>query len=83
MRYELMPKEKSQIEMVITVEPNDYQKDLEAAAGRLSERASVHGFRPGKAPYDIVKQQLGEIKILEEAMQSIVCLLYTSPSPRD
>jgi len=45
---------------------------MEAAAARLSERAAIHGFRPGKAPYDIVKQQLGEIKILEEAMQTIV-----------
>jgi len=63
---------KSQIELVITVAPADYQKDMEAASLRLSQRAAIHGFRPGKAPYDIVKQNLGEIKILEEAMQSIV-----------
>ena len=63
---------KSQAEIVITVTPDEYMKDMEAAAARLSERAAIHGFRPGKAPYDIVKQQLGEIKILEEAMQTIV-----------
>lgn len=62
----------SQVELNITVAPADYQKDLEAAAARLSERAAIHGFRPGKAPYDIVKQNLGEIKIMEEALQSIV-----------
>jgi trigger factor len=39
---------------------------------RLSERAAIHGFRPGKAPYNVVKQNLGEIKILEEALQTII-----------
>ncbi len=63
---------KSQAEFIITITPAEYAKDMEAAAARLSERAAIHGFRPGKAPYDIIKQQLGEIKILEEAMQTIV-----------
>ena|SRR3989339_28297 len=63
---------KFQVELEITVVPADYIKEMEAAAGRLSQRAAIHGFRPGKAPYDIVKQSLGEIKILEEALQSIV-----------
>jgi len=64
--------EKSQIELTITVEPNDYKKDMEAAAIRISERAAIKGFRPGKATYDTVKQQVGEIRIIEEAMQTIV-----------
>lgn len=72
MKYTAKKLDKSQIELNITVEAADYQKDLELAAVRLSERAAIKGFRPGKAPYDMVKQQLGEIKILEEAMQSIV-----------
>lgn len=62
----------SVVEITVTITPAEYEKDMEAAAARLSERAAIHGFRPGKAPYNIVKEQLGEIKILEEAMQSIV-----------
>ncbi|OGH87793.1 MAG: trigger factor [Candidatus Magasanikbacteria bacterium RIFOXYC2_FULL_42_28] len=62
----------SQAELIITVAVADYKKDMEDAATRISLRAAIHGFRPGKAPYDIVKQQIGEIKILEEAMQIIV-----------
>lgn len=72
MSHTLKQLPKSQIELIITVTPADYKKDMEAAAARLSERAAIHGFRPGKAPYEIVKQNLGEIKILEEALQSIV-----------
>ena len=72
MQYELKNLEKSQVEFTITVEPADYKKDLESAAVRISERAAIKGFRPGKAPYDMVKQQVGEVRIIEEAMQSIV-----------
>lgn len=62
----------SEVELTITVKNNDYKNDLQEAAKRLSERASLKGFRPGKAPYDMVKQQLGEQKILEEALETIV-----------
>jgi trigger factor len=62
----------SKIELLITVPTQEYQPNMESAAIRLSERAAIKGFRPGKAPYNIVKEQLGEVKILEEAMQSIV-----------
>jgi len=72
MTHSLKQLPKSQIELTITVTPTDYKKEMESAALRLSERAAIHGFRPGKAPYDVVKQNLGEIKILEEALQSIV-----------
>ncbi|KKU25652.1 MAG: Trigger factor [Candidatus Magasanikbacteria bacterium GW2011_GWA2_46_17] len=72
MKYEKKDIAKSQVEFTITVEAKDYEKEMQAAAVRLSERAAIKGFRPGKAPYDMVKQQMGELKILEEAMQDIV-----------
>lgn len=72
MSYQLTKNPKSTVTFTITVAPSDYTKNLEAAAVRLSERATIPGFRPGKAPYHVVKQQLGEVRILEEAMQSIV-----------
>ncbi len=72
MKYTAKTLPKSEVELEITVEPADYRKNMDQAAIRLSERASIKGFRPGKAPYDIVVQNVGEIKIMEEAMQSIV-----------
>ena len=72
MSHTLKKLEKSQVELEITVAPTDYNELLIKASVRLSERAAIKGFRPGKAPYDIVKEQLGDIKIFEEAMQSIV-----------
>lgn len=72
MSYTTKKLDDSQIELQFTVTPADYQKDVEAAAVRLSERAGIKGFRPGKAPYSAVKQQVGELKILEEALERIV-----------
>ena len=62
----------SQVELTITVEAADYQPMLEAAAVRLSERANIKGFRKGKAPFDIVKKELGEMAIMQEALEDII-----------
>lgn len=72
MKHELKKLDKSQVEIIITVSPDEYTGDLTAAAARLSESSNVKGFRPGKAPYEIIKQTFGETKILEEALQTIV-----------
>jgi len=72
MHHELKKLPQSQVEFTITVEPKEYEADLKAASARMSEKSNIKGFRPGKAPYDMVKQQFGEVKILEEALQTIV-----------
>ena len=64
--------EKSQIELTITVAPAEYQKHLERAAQKISERAAIKGFRPGKAPYEMIKKEVGEMKIMQEALEAIV-----------
>lgn len=63
---------KSEIELTITVLPEEYEVALQNAAKKLAETAVIKGFRPGTAPYDIIKQQLGEQKIMETAIEEIV-----------
>jgi trigger factor len=62
----------SQVELTITVKPDEYRSSLEKAATRLSDRANIKGFRKGKAPFDIVKKELGDMAILQEALEDIV-----------
>lgn len=45
---------------------------MERAALRISNRISVKGFRKGKTPYNIIKKEVGEMNILNEALESIV-----------
>lgn len=72
MSHTLKKLDKSQVELTITVTPAEYQKHLEAAANRISERTAVKGFRPGKTPYDVIKKEVGEMNILNEALESVV-----------
>jgi len=72
MPHKLKKLENSQIELTITVPAGSYEKHLEVAGKRLAERASVKGFRPGKVPLDVLKKEVGEMAILQEALEDIV-----------
>ena len=62
----------SQVEITITVTPEECQPHMEKAAVRISEKMAIKGFRKGKAPYDIVKKEAGEMAILQDALETIV-----------
>ncbi len=76
MSYTRKNLEHSQVELVITVTPDQYKKHLETAAVTLSQKAKIKGFRPGKASYDVVKKEFGEMSILQEALEGIVKETY-------
>lgn len=76
MKYESKKLPKSQIEMVVEVPYEEVKKYLTAAAEKVSREAKIEGFRPGKAPYEIVKQKFGEMAILQEASEDIVIKTY-------
>jgi trigger factor len=67
---------KNQVELKIEVEVKEYQSFLEKTAQEMSTNAKIQGFRPGKAPYDIIKQKFGEMKIFEQALDSILTHFY-------
>jgi len=66
----------SQMELTITIRLEEYQPFLEKAAVRLSQSNKIDGFRPGKAPFEIVRQRFGEMKIYEEALDDIITYFY-------
>ncbi|MFA4942016.1 MAG: trigger factor [Patescibacteria group bacterium] len=59
--------EKSQVELLVELSVEDFAPYIEKGAVKLSENVKIEGFRPGKVPYDILKQKVGEMSILEEA----------------
>lgn len=54
------------------MEPERIEPFLKQAAVRLSHKIHIEGFRPGKAPYEILKQRVGEPGLYDEASESIV-----------
>jgi len=59
--------EKSQIELVVEMTVEEFAPYIEKGAQKVSEKVKIEGFRPGKAPLDMLKQKVGEMTILEEA----------------
>lgn len=66
----------STVKLTITVAPAEYDKYLRSQALELGEKINIPGFRPGKAPYDVIKNQVGEMKLLSEALNEIVAETY-------
>lgn len=62
--------------MTIEVEPERVDEAREKAVRRLAPRAKVPGFRPGKAPAAMVRRYFGEERILDEALDVLVPLVY-------
>lgn len=59
--------EKSQKEISVQITAAEMEKYVAQALERIQSSVELDGFRKGKAPINIVKQKVGEMKIYEEA----------------
>jgi trigger factor len=62
----------SQVEFSIVVPAAEFEKFLNEAAEHLSEGLKIDGFRPGKAPRNIVEQKVGAEKVLAHGAEHAV-----------
>jgi trigger factor len=65
-----LPKSKIEFELVISWD--DWKKYLDLAAKEASEEIKISGFRPGKAPRNLVEQKIGKKSILANAADKAV-----------
>ncbi|HAV11091.1 MAG TPA: trigger factor [Candidatus Moranbacteria bacterium] len=63
---------KSEVEIKVSVEWNDWKKYIDQAVADISKEIKVAGFRAGKAPRDVVEKKVGSNMILEEAAQKAI-----------
>ncbi|MFA6130794.1 MAG: trigger factor [Patescibacteria group bacterium] len=56
----------------LTIPADEVLHGMKHAAEHMSEESSIPGFRPGKAPYEVVKQRVGEMKLLEAAAEELI-----------
>ncbi|MDD4290003.1 MAG: trigger factor [Patescibacteria group bacterium] len=68
--------EKNKIELTIEIEPSEYEKFVLLSAENLSKNTKIDGFRPGKAPYNVIVKKFGELTILENALDDILTHFY-------
>lgn len=62
--------------MTVELEPAELQSEYEQAVKRISGRAKIPGFRPGRAPRTIVESMFGKQAILSEALEHLVPSAY-------
>jgi trigger factor len=67
---------KSLVEFEITVAWAEWEKYLDKAAAEVSEEIKIPGFRPGKAPRNLVEQKVGAGMLLNNAAEKAVQKSY-------
>jgi len=64
--------ESRQLKLTIEVDEPRVQKAMQQKARELSRDIQLPGFRPGKAPYDVVVRRVGEDTLRAEAIEDLV-----------
>ncbi|HET7010814.1 MAG TPA: trigger factor [Anaerolineales bacterium] len=71
LRIETQDLAERQLQLTVEVPRDRIEAAMHRAARHLSERTRIAGFRPGKAPYDLILQKLGEEAVFEEALDHL------------
>jgi trigger factor len=67
---------KSTVTLTITLDEREWKEALAKAGEKISESIEVKGFRKGKAPLDVVASQVGETRVLSEAVELSINQYY-------
>jgi trigger factor len=62
----------NQVEMTITVSPEDVDSAVQKAVKSIAKRVNVPGFRKGKVPRRVLELRLGKEAILAEALEDLI-----------
>jgi len=68
--------ENRQVEMTVKVPEDRLQSAMRSAASRLAKNTKIAGFRPGKAPYEVILNKVGHEAIFEEALDGLGQEMY-------
>ncbi|HTP11933.1 MAG TPA: trigger factor [Anaerolineae bacterium] len=70
------PRDNRQLLVTIEVPQERVDAALAQAARRLSQKYKIPGFRPGKAPRDVVERMVGKQALLEEVVDDLGPKVY-------
>jgi trigger factor len=59
------------VQLTVEVPPDRLESALHSAARRIGTRTRIPGFRPGKAPYKMIVQKVGEDAVFDEALDEL------------
>ncbi len=71
MKVTTEPRDNRQMGLTIEVESERVEAALAKASKRLQQKYKIPGFRPGKAPRNVVEQMLGKQALYDEAIDEL------------
>lgn len=78
MKIETQPRDDHQVKVTAEFEPAALEKYKKVAARHIAQKVKIPGFRPGKAPYDVIVRLYGEQTIEDDAVEYMVEDVYPS-----
>ena len=66
----------SHVEVVVTVDEKTWKDAQEKAFKKVASNVTVAGFRKGKAPENLVKSRVDQVKVMDEAINGLIPTLY-------
>lgn len=76
MQYSITTLPKSQLDIEVILPFEEFEPHLKRAAAAISEEKEIQGFRRGKAPYEVVRNVVGEEAIYERGADIAVRKTY-------
>jgi trigger factor len=76
LKIDTTPRDDHQVKMVVQIEADHYAKSLHKAARKIANQVKIPGFRPGKAPDDMVIRHVGEDAVKNEAIDLLIDEVY-------
>jgi trigger factor len=65
-----------EVELKIEVDAERLDRAMRQAARRYAREINIPGFRPGRAPYNVVVQRVGEDRLLQDALDQLAPEIY-------
>ncbi len=78
MKIEKTIEENHEAKLVVEMDADKMEMYKRRAARKISERGKIAGFRPGKAPYEMIVRTYGEQPIIEQAVDYMIDAEYSN-----
>ncbi len=75
--------EHSHVQVDVTVDKKTWKEAQDKAFDKLAANVTIDGFRKGKAPKNLVKSKVDPMKVLDEAINSLLPKIYQEILEKD
>jgi len=65
-----------QVKLTVEIPAEEFETAKRRAARKIARSVKIPGFRPGKAPYDVIIRHVGEAAVIEDGLEILVTDVY-------